>query len=59
MANHASLSRKQAEALYRFLDKHLHTSVDKMISVMGVEDTFTLVRLRERLSPDAEDSSEA
>jgi len=59
MANHASISRKQAGALYRFLDKYLDTSVDRMIDEMGVEDTFTLIRLRERLSPDAEDSPEA
>lgn len=59
MANHASLSQKQAEALFRFLDKHLDPSLDKMSKEMGVEDTFTLVRLRERLSPKTEDGPEA
>lgn len=49
MGNHASLSKNQAEALGRFLQKTLGDSVDTLIKEVGVKDAFTLVSLKERL----------
>ncbi len=53
MANHASLSKKQVQALHKFLTAKLGDSVDDLIKEVGEADAFILVllnvRLRERL----------
>lgn len=49
MANHASLSRAQAEALSKFLEKHMPDSLDELAEAHGTEDAFRLTQLRERL----------
>ena len=49
MGNHASLSKNQAVALGRYLERTLPESADALIKDVGVEDAFTLLRLKERL----------
>ena len=60
MANHASLSKKQADALQRFLKIKLGDSVDELVKELGQQDAFVLVLLHQRLEANsAEGSSEA
>lgn len=49
MANHASLSKKQATALRRFLKLKLGDSIDELVEELGQEDAFVLVLLHQRL----------
>lgn len=58
MANHASLSKKQAIALRRFLKLKLGDSVDDLVEEIGQEDAFVLTLLYqrlERITPEEED----
>ncbi len=49
MANHASLSKKQAIALRRFLKLKLGDSIDELVEELGQEDAFVLTLLLQRL----------
>ncbi len=49
MANVASLSKKQALALKRFLKLKLGDSVDDLVKEVGQEDAFVLTLLHQRL----------
>ena len=59
MANHASLSKKQADALQRFLEAKLGDSIDELVAEIGESDAFVLVLLHRRLKANLEGSPEA
>lgn len=49
MANVASLSKTQAEALSAWLEATMPNSLDELAEKIGPDNAFRLVKLRERL----------